>query len=43
MISNQDRDYDTILVCQHPPTSPKVATLMRTEGGKAVSKAVKQA
>ena len=26
-----------------PPTNPKVATLMRTEGGKTVRKAVKQA
>ena len=26
-----------------PPTNPKVATLMRTEGGKTARKAVKQA
>ena len=40
------QDYWSVLwvnLCPPPPTKPKVAILMRTEGGNTVLKAVKQA
>lgn len=39
-----DRDAKMVQVLAYAsPTNPRVATLMRTDGGKTVRKAVKQA